>query len=99
MGGACGGLGGHNPWEAVCLGLPVLSGPDTANFRADYAELAALGLAQVLPETNSAEALAEAVLRSTDRGQVDAARALIDTARTEVALLARDLLSLMKVLP
>ncbi|NJS38703.1 MAG: 3-deoxy-D-manno-octulosonic acid transferase [Rhodobacteraceae bacterium] len=99
VGGSFGGLGGHNPWEAVCLGLPVLSGPDTANFRADYAELAAQGLAQVLPEDGSATALVENVLNSTGHGQLDAVRALIDTARDEVALLARDLLSLMKAPP
>ncbi len=99
VGGSFGGLGGHNPWEAVCLGLPVLSGPDTANFRADYADLSALGLARVLPEVDSAAALAEAVLRSTVQSQLDAVRSLIDTARKEVAELARDLLSLMKAPP
>ncbi|TAG11682.1 MAG: 3-deoxy-D-manno-octulosonic acid transferase [Rhodobacterales bacterium] len=96
IGGSFGGLGGHNPWEAVCLGLPVLSGPDTANFRADYADLAALGLAQVLPADDSAAALAAKVLQDTSPSQLDAVHALIDTARDEVALLARDLLSLMK---
>jgi 3-deoxy-D-manno-octulosonic-acid transferase len=96
VGGSFGGLGGHNPWEAVCLGLPVLTGPDTANFRADYAELAALGLAQTLPDDDSATSLVDKVLRSTSHGQLDAVRTLIDTARDEVALLARDLLSLMK---
>jgi 3-deoxy-D-manno-octulosonic-acid transferase len=99
VGGSFGGLGGHNPWEAVCLGLPVFAGPDTANFRADYADLAALGLAQVLPELDSADALMAKVLRSTNPGQLDAVRTLIDTARQEVALLARDLLSLMKAPP
>jgi 3-deoxy-D-manno-octulosonic-acid transferase len=99
IGGSFGGLGGHNPWEAVCLGLPVLSGPDTANFRADYAELAALGLAQVLPNDDSAAALLVKVLRDTSPSQLDAVHALIDTARDEVALLARDLLSLMKAPP
>lgn len=99
VGGSFGGLGGHNPWEAVCLGLPVLSGPDTANFQADYADLAALGVGQVLPEVDPAKALAEAVLRSKEDGQLDAVHVLIDTAREEVALLARDLMSLMKAPP
>jgi 3-deoxy-D-manno-octulosonic-acid transferase len=99
VGGSFGGLGGHNPWEAVCLGLPVLSGPDTANFHADYADLAALGVARVLPVVDPAEALAKAVLRSKEGGQLDAVHMLINTAREEVALLARDLLSLMKVPP
>lgn len=99
VGGSFGGLGGHNPWEAVCLGIPVLSGPDTANFRADYDELAALGLAQTLPEADGAAALVAGLLRCTSAGQLDASQAVIDTARQEVSLLARDLLSLMKAPP
>lgn len=32
---------GHNPWEAVDMGCPVLYGPHTDNFAQDYADLAA----------------------------------------------------------
>lgn len=96
VGGSFGGGGGHNPWEAICLGLPVFSGPDTANFRADYAELAALGLArQIQTGDEAAESLADAVARSAGQGGGDAARSLVQAARLEVDSLAQRLLRLM----
>lgn len=40
MGGSLtGGVGGHNPMEPARLGLAVVSGPDTVNFREAYAGL------------------------------------------------------------
>ena len=40
MGGGFGeGVGGHNPLEPARLGLPVVTGPDVANFRETYAGL------------------------------------------------------------
>jgi len=36
---------GHNPWEAVTLNRRVLHGPNTANFKRDYENLNALGIA------------------------------------------------------
>jgi 3-deoxy-D-manno-octulosonic-acid transferase len=40
MGGSLtGGVGGHNPLEPARLGLPVITGPDVANFRETYAGL------------------------------------------------------------
>ncbi len=39
IGGSFGPVEGHNPWEAVRLGCPVLHGPKVANFAADYAAL------------------------------------------------------------
>jgi 3-deoxy-D-manno-octulosonic-acid transferase len=41
IGGSFGPVEGHNPWEAVCLGVPVLHGPNTGNFSNDYAILTA----------------------------------------------------------
>jgi 3-deoxy-D-manno-octulosonic-acid transferase len=41
IGGSFGPVEGHNPWEAVCLGVPVLHGPNTGNFANDYAILTA----------------------------------------------------------
>lgn len=32
---------GHNPWEAVGMGCPVMHGPHTENFAQDYTDLAA----------------------------------------------------------
>ncbi len=40
MGGSLmGGVGGHNPLEPARLGLPIVTGADTANFRQAYAGL------------------------------------------------------------
>jgi 3-deoxy-D-manno-octulosonic-acid transferase len=40
MGGSLiGGVGGHNPLEPARLGLAIITGPDTANFREAYAGL------------------------------------------------------------
>lgn len=40
MGGSLtGGVGGHNPLEPARLGLPIVTGPDVANFREAYAGL------------------------------------------------------------
>ena len=36
---------GHNPWEAVTLNRRVFHGPNTANFKRDYENLNALGIA------------------------------------------------------
>ena len=96
VGGSFGPVGGHNPWEAVCLGLPVLAGPVTHNFAADYADLAAAGLAQRIetgPEAGPT--LARAVAETAPAAQ-DRARALVATARAELVPLARDLLALRK---
>lgn len=32
-------IGGHNPWEAIALGCPIMAGLQTANFAEDYALL------------------------------------------------------------
>jgi 3-deoxy-D-manno-octulosonic-acid transferase len=54
IGGSFGTVEGHNPWEAIRLGVPVLHGPRTANFAADYAMLEAAGACRTVA---SAEAL------------------------------------------
>ncbi|WP_444443920.1 3-deoxy-D-manno-octulosonic acid transferase [Rhodobacter capsulatus] len=96
VGGSFGPVGGHNPWEAVCLGLPLLAGPVTHNFAADYADLAAAGLAQRIETGPEASAtLARAVAETAPAAQ-DRARALVATARAELEPLARELLALRK---
>lgn len=89
IGGSFGPVQGHNPWEAICLGLPVLHGPNTANFAADYAQLQAEGLAQQITARDLAGAL-QSPAPAAD------ATALVDAARADVARLARDLLALME---
>lgn len=39
IGGTLDGTQGHNPWEAVALGCPVVHGPYVANFALDFAAL------------------------------------------------------------
>lgn len=98
VGGSFGGGGGHNPWEAVCLGLPVISGPDTANFATDYATLREEGLAQRIEDAQAAQALANAVaLALAEGGAVRArAQALVAEAQASLTPLARDLVALIR---
>ncbi|MDA9207723.1 3-deoxy-D-manno-octulosonic acid transferase [Octadecabacter sp.] len=46
IGGTFDAVEGHNPWEAVALGCPVLHGPRIANFATDFASLAAANAAR-----------------------------------------------------
>ncbi|MFE3837299.1 3-deoxy-D-manno-octulosonic acid transferase [Pseudogemmobacter sonorensis] len=106
IGGSCGegaaATGGHNPWEAVCLGLGVISGPDTANFGADYRDLAEAGLVRQIPLGPEAPAaLARAVSDAFARVEPapgaapgTAARALVEGARAALIPLARELIAL-----
>jgi 3-deoxy-D-manno-octulosonic-acid transferase len=59
IGGSFGAVDGHNPWEAVRLGVPVLHGPRTGNFKADYAALEQAGACR---KVRSAEELRAALL-------------------------------------
>ncbi len=93
VGGAAGDTGGHNPWEAVTLGLSVLHGPNTANFAADYRQLEAAGLARSVPPDPGA--LAAAVAAPADHAARQA-EALVSAARAALAPLAARLLSLRK---
>ena len=89
IGGSFGPVQGHNPWEAICLGLPVLHGPNTANFASDYAQLQAAGLARQVTAQDLAQALNAPPPRQ-DAGK------LVAAARADAARLARDLLALME---
>lgn len=43
------GIGGHNPLEAVQVGVPAISGKHVANWESVYRDLEAAGLATLLP--------------------------------------------------
>lgn len=89
-------LGGHNPWEAICLGVPVLSGPHTDNFRADYEQLQGLGLAhQVAPGPGAAHAIADAIARPSADIKQESAMKLVSASQATVDRLAVELLSIM----
>jgi 3-deoxy-D-manno-octulosonic-acid transferase len=92
VGGSNGGLGGHNPWEPLVLGLPVLHGPDTANFAADYAALDAEGLAVLVPADPVALAAAIAAPAADSAAR---AEALVQDARARLQPLAARLLALI----
>ncbi|MFT7060075.1 MAG: 3-deoxy-D-manno-octulosonic-acid transferase [Pseudorhodobacter sp.] len=92
VGASFGGLGGHNPWEALCLSVPVIHGPDTQNFSDDYALLDAKGLAKKIAQG----ALADAVATTAAEVAGPKADALIASARAALGPLAQDLLELME---
>jgi len=98
IGASLGGMGGHNPWEAICLGLPVISGPDTSNFRADYALLQAEGLAHQIPAgAENITAIANEILREKSSEMQEKMRSLVANAREATDRLASDLLGLMEI--
>ncbi|MEL6958538.1 MAG: 3-deoxy-D-manno-octulosonic acid transferase, partial [Pseudomonadota bacterium] len=58
IGGTFNAVEGHNPWEAVALGCPMLAGPRTANFASDFSMLASNdAVAQVTDAASIATAL------------------------------------------
>lgn len=96
VGNSFNGQGGHNPWEPLCLGLPVLHGPDVANFSADYRQLDELKLARELPP--DPEAIALAILAPVD-GIRGLANSVVAESRRALMPLARKLLALMEARP
>ena len=95
IGASFGGLGGHNPWEAICLARPVCHGPDTQNFKSDYTQLAHLGLSTLIADTkNCAEDLAQAVQNASTLDQT--AIVIIKQAQESLRPLANDLVQLIK---
>lgn len=91
VGGGFDQIGGHNPWEPAVLGVPVLHGPDTANFAADYAQLNAAGVAV----TVESGALAAALNRDDLATMGQAAMAITAQAKGRLAPLAADLVALI----
>ncbi|MFY0616806.1 3-deoxy-D-manno-octulosonic acid transferase [Shimia sp.] len=100
VGGSFDGVGGHNPWEALCLGCPVLHGPITHNFAQDYLDLDAAGLARCISSgPQSAQVLAAAVSEGVPVQVTEKAASLVSAARARLTPLAADLLSLMSRRP
>lgn len=92
IGGTQDATQGHNPWEAAGLDCAILHGPQTANFAADFAALAAAGAA--LP-VHSAAQLATALLRPDLPDLAAAARASASAAARACDALALDLIGLL----
>lgn len=97
IGGSFGDTQGHNPWEAIVLGCPVISGPNTANFANDYDVLGASGLSQRIALGQGMEMLlAEAVAQSAEEGTAQKVSTLVSSAREDIWPLALKLLSLAR---
>ena len=97
IGASFGGVGGHNPWEAICLGVPVLHGPDVHNFQADYDTLTDAGLSCQIDFANTpVETLIQAI-RTDPTAHVQAtAKQLVADAQASVIPLANELISLLR---
>ena len=83
---------GHNPWEAVTLNRRVFHGPNTANFKRDYENLNALGIA--LQITSAADLVAsinitEPVLNAKQRYLA------VDQAVKDLDNLGQDIIAIM----
>lgn len=92
IGGGFDAVGGHNPWEAVILGCPVLHGPDTANFSTDYALLAASGAAHRVEKGGFADAVPSV---GEAAKMAEQAQALLAGQRDKINALATRLLALL----
>lgn len=93
IGGGFDAIGGHNPWEAAQLGTAILHGPDTHNFRDDYARLHTVGAAhEVAPGALAAALTDEQAITS----MVNAATSEAAAAQGALGPLAATLLDLMR---
>lgn len=93
VGGGFGAIGGHNPWEAVILGCPVLHGADTANFRSDYAALHSAGAARQVARGEFLQAVPDKVAATE---MVARANALLRGQREHIDSLAARLIALLE---
>lgn len=95
VGGSYGSLGGHNPWEAICLNLLVCHGPNVANFAKDYEVLDYSGASQPLPDdASSVPALVDFVVQSqTTQANVGA---LVEDAKAALKPLVKDLIVMIR---
>jgi 3-deoxy-D-manno-octulosonic-acid transferase len=76
MGGSFGeGVGGHNPLEPARLGLPVVTGPDIANFSETYAGLLHAHAALMTPHQAALTAALADLLANPERAAEMGARA------------------------
>lgn len=73
LGGSFSAMGGHNPFEVVQFGVPVLSGPNIGNFSDVYGQLVGTGVARIVPAPDRLAEYAEHWL--TDSAALEIARA------------------------
>lgn len=92
IGGTYNATEGHNPWEAVALGVPSFHGLRTANFKNDFRTL---DEAECSALVGTAEELATSLVRNDLGTMADNAQALLQTHKTSIDALAQSLLGLM----
>jgi 3-deoxy-D-manno-octulosonic-acid transferase len=99
MGGSLtGGVGGHNPLEPARLGLPVITGPDVANFRETYAGLAGAHAALSVTGQTALNAAVVDLMAHPDRALQIGLRAKAHAERGD-GTLASSLAALQPLLP
>jgi 3-deoxy-D-manno-octulosonic-acid transferase len=99
MGGSLtGGVGGHNPLEPARLGLPVITGPDVANFRETYAGLLDGHAALMVADQAGLDAAVADLMAHPERAMQIGLRAKAHAERG-VETLARALAALAPLLP
>ncbi len=98
IGASFAGLGGHNPWEAICLSCPVFHGPDIHNFTADYAELGRLGLSREIRDDPSLAANLAINVQQASLTK-DKAQIAVQEAQENIKPLANTLIHMIKAFP
>lgn len=91
--------GGHNPFEAMPFGLPVIAGPYRSNFAAAYAEMHAAGAAMLLPEASPPPLAAalSALWDENEQSRMSAAARQFPLGDADLPLrIAQDVLALME---
>jgi len=95
IGGSFGDTEGHNPWEAIVVGCPVMCGPNTSNFAQDYFQLEGEGLAhRIAGGDEAASQLASWVLAGGHAVATSRAQELVARAQESLRPLTQQLLSL-----
>ena len=83
---------GHNPWEAVTLNRCIFHGPNTANFKRDYENLNALGIASQIA---SAADLVTSIDTTEPVLNVKQRNLAVDQAVKDLDKLGQDIIAIM----
>ena len=92
IGGGFDDTQGHNPWEAVTLNRRVFHGPNTANFKRDYENLNALGIASQIMDASDLVASIDITEPMLDVKQRNLA---VDQAVKDLDKLGQDIIAIM----
>ena len=92
IGGGLDNTQGHNPWEAVTLNRHVFHGPNAANFKRDYENLNAFGIASQIVNAADLVALIDITEPVLDAKQRNLA---VDQAVKDLDKLGQDIIAIM----